>query len=408
MAANRLCNDDAYICACVTDITGIEEVKGGFAVTLADTIFHPKGGGQPADRGTIAGLPVLDVREADGEVYHTLPSHPEEMESVQCKLDWDFRYDLMQQHTGQHILSTVIENLFNNDTTIYRGEEIIGQIDLEKPITENEILRAEIVTNAIVKKNYAVRCFGVTRDEIPAYTARMRHPVYDHDVIRLVEIEDFDLIGCGGSHVKTTSEIGFVKVLQSKNVADQKGSKGAARLYFLCGDRALADYARLNSEAVETAGLLACDRSLVFQKTTELKTAYDRLSAKAAVLSERLLALEAKALLETAEERGSVRFVTAFLEGVDVKSLKATAEVLTAENPVVALLAALDGDTLAFVFAQQKGLTEHKVNVWLKELLDELMGRGGGNQVLAQGTLPYSDAAKAAFEKKAAAIKETL
>ena len=408
MAANRLCNDDAYICACVTDITGIEEVKGGFAVTLADTIFHPKGGGQPADRGTIAGLPVLDVREADGEVYHTLPSRPEETEGVQCKLDWDFRYDLMQQHTGQHVLSTVIENLFNNDTTIFRGEEAICQIDLEKPITESEIARAELVTNAIVKKNLAVRCFGVTREEIGAYTSRMRHPVYDHDVIRLVEIEDFDLIGCGGSHVKSTIEVGFVKILYTKNVADQKGSKGAVRLYFLCGDRAFADYARLNDEAVEAASLLACDRALVSSKTAELKAAYDRLSAKAAAMSERLLALEVKALLSTAEEHGPVKFITAFMGGVDVKSLKATAEALTAENPVFALLAAQDGDTLAFVFAQQKGLTEHKVNVWLKELLDEVGGRGGGNQILAQGTLPYSDAAKATFEKKAAAVGKIL
>jgi alanyl-tRNA synthetase len=408
MAANRLCNDDAYICACVTDITGIEEVKGGFAVTLADTIFHPKGGGQPADRGTIAGLPVIDVREADGEVYHTLPSRPEETTGVKCRLDWDFRYDLMQQHTGQHILSTVIENLFNNDTTIFRGEEAICQIDLEKPITASEIARAELVTNAIVKKNYAVRCFGVTREEIPAYTSRMRHPVYDHDVIRLVEIEDFDLIGCGGSHVKSTAEVGFVKILYTKNVADQKGSKGAVRLYFLCGDRALADYARLNDEAADLGKLLSCDRALVGQMTTELKYAYEKLSAKTAAMSERLLTLEAKSLLDTAEEYGPVKFVTAFMEGVDVKNLKATAEALTAENPALALLAAQDGDTLAFVFAQQKGLTEHKVNVWLKELLDEVGGRGGGNQILAQGTLPYSDAAKAAFEKKAAQIKESL
>ncbi|HWQ50987.1 MAG TPA: DHHA1 domain-containing protein [Terriglobales bacterium] len=408
MAANRLCNDDAYICACVTDITGIEEVKGGFAVTLSDTIFHPKGGGQPADRGTIAGLQVLDVREEGGEVYHTLPARPEETKDVKCRLDWDFRYDLMQQHTGQHILSTVIENLFNNDTTIFRGEEAICQIDLEKPITPEEVVRAENLTNAIVKKNLAVRCFGVTREEIPAYTSRMRHPVYDHDVIRLVEIEDFDLIGCGGSHVKSTGEVGFVKVLYAKNVADQKGAKGAARLYFLCGDRAFADYTRLNSEAVELGGLLSCDRALVFQKTAELKSAYDRLSAKAAVMSERLLALEANALLATAEEHGAVKLVTAFMEGVDVKSLKATAEALTAENPVIALLAARDGETLAFVFAQQKGLTEHKVNLWLKELLDELSGRGGGNQVLAQGTLPYSDAAKAAFDKKAAEVGKIL
>jgi alanyl-tRNA synthetase len=142
--------------------------------------------------------------------------------------------------------------------------------------------------------------------------------------------------------------------------------------------------------------------------TTELKYAYEKLSAKTAAMSERLLTLEAKSLLDTAEEYGPVKFVTAFMEGVDVKNLKATAEALTAENPALALLAAQDGDTLAFVFAQQKGLTEHKVNVWLKELLDEVGGRGGGNQILAQGTLPYSDAAKAAFEKKAAQIKESL
>ena len=408
MAATRLCNDNAYLRECVTDITGIDEVKGGFAVTLAATIFHPKGGGQPADRGKIAGIEVVDVRETDGEVYHTLAARPENTVGILCELDWDFRYDLMQQHTGQHILSTVIENLYDNDTTIYRGEEAICQIDLKKPITKEQLAAAVAESNDIVKKNLAVNCFGVTRDEIPQYTSRMRHPIYDHDVIRLVEIEDFDLIGCGGSHVKSTGEVGFIKVLYDKNVADQKGSKGAARIYFLCGERALSDYSRLNDEALELGGLLSCDRSIVFAKTIELKEAYDRLSAKAAFMSDRLLAFDANALLQNAVTFGNVKFVSAFIDGVDVKSLKAMADAVTGEHPVMALLASGGSDTMSFVFAQQKGLTEHKVNLFLKELLDKFGGRGGGSQIMAQGSMPSSDSAKAEFEATVEKVKALL
>ena len=127
MAANRLFYKDAYQRQCTTDVVSVTEGKDGVAVALKESLFHAQGGGQPADRGWIDGLPVLDVRERDGELLHILPKAPSRETGVLCELDWDWRYDLMKQHTGQHVLSAVIEQLFGSATNISRGDEFVNQ-----------------------------------------------------------------------------------------------------------------------------------------------------------------------------------------------------------------------------------------------------------------------------------------
>ncbi len=407
MAAIRLCNDDAYLAKVSANITEITEVKGGYSVTLDRTIFHPKGGGQPADRGSIGGIEIMDVKEAEGEVYHILKSRPEVGE-VECLLDYEYRYDLMQQHTGQHILSTVIENLYDSDTTIYRGEEEICQIDLSKPLTEEQIEKAERMTNDIIKKALPVRGINITKADIPQYEGRMRHPVHPHEVIRLVEIADFDLIGCGGSHVKDTSEVGFLKVLYHKNIEGQKGSKGAMRLYFVCGDRAIADYTAQNDIILKGAKLLSCERAAFEKRLEEIIAAYDRLTAKAATMTERLLSYDTEALLRGALSIGGVTFVSGTLNGTDGKGLKTLAERVAIEHDAMALLMAIEGDVLSFVFSQKKGLTDIKMGDLLKDVMSKANGKGGGSQIMAQGSSPYSEEAIRAFEEAVKAAQDML
>ena len=259
MAARRLFYEDAYLKECVTDVLSAAPCKEGVAVTLKESLFHAQGGGQPADRGWIDGLPVLDVRERDGELLHVLPKAPSRETGVRCELDWDWRYDLMKQHTGQHVLSAVIEQLFRSSTNISRGEEFVNQIDLEHALTPGQLVQAQREANRILREGRAVNAFLVTPQELKAYLPRIRHAVSPHESIRLVEIEELDLMGCGGVHVKNTAEVELIKVLGAKNVAGQKGARGEMRVYFLCGDRVMQDYDAKNEAFYELSALLGCE-----------------------------------------------------------------------------------------------------------------------------------------------------
>ena len=259
MAANRLFYKDAYQRQCTTDVVSVTEGKDGVAVALKESLFHAQGGGQPADRGWIDGLPVLDVRERDGELLHILPKAPSRETGVLCELDWDWRYDLMKQHTGQHVLSAVIEQLFGSATNISRGDEFVNQIDLEHALSPGQLVQAQRESNRILREGRAVSAFLVTPQELEAYLPRMRHAISPHESIRLVEIEELDLMGCGGVHVKNTAEVELIKVLGAKNVAGQKGARGEMRVYFLCGDRVMQDYDAKNEAFYELSALLGSE-----------------------------------------------------------------------------------------------------------------------------------------------------
>ncbi|MBQ2697480.1 MAG: alanyl-tRNA editing protein, partial [Clostridia bacterium] len=159
MAAIRLYYEDAYLTETVTDITACIEEEGRMLVTLKESLFHAQGGGQPADRGTIDGVPVLDVFDREGELYHVVERAPEKREGVVLKLDWDYRYDVMRQHTGQHLLSAAILHRFGVTTTISRGEDFVNQIDLERPLSDEQLREAEREANAVMAEGRKVRGF---------------------------------------------------------------------------------------------------------------------------------------------------------------------------------------------------------------------------------------------------------
>src|SRR5699024_1261358 len=128
------------------------------------------------------------------------------------------------QHTGQHVLSAVIEQLFGSATNISRGDEFVNQIDLEHALSPGQLVQAQRESTRILREGRAVSAFLVTPQELEAYLPRMRHAISPHESIRLVEIEELDLMGCGGVHVKNTAEVELIKVLGAKNVAGQKGA----------------------------------------------------------------------------------------------------------------------------------------------------------------------------------------
>ncbi|NLT58616.1 MAG: alanyl-tRNA editing protein [Clostridiales bacterium] len=400
MAVNRLYQQDPYLKETVTDVLACEPAEQGWALLLRDTIFHAKGGGQPSDGGLVDGQPLLDLIERGEEILHVVAERPARTEGVRLALDFDRRFDLMQQHTGQHILSTVIENLFDSDTSIFRCEERINQIDIAKPLSEEQLREAERETNRIIRQGLPVRSFCIRPEEMAQYQTKMRLPIAPHEVIQLVEIEDFDLIGCGGTHVARTDEVWSLKILHAKDVSDQKTAKGAMRLYFVCGGRAEQDYHVKNRAFYKLSALLGGEPEDLPQQVEALKQRSDDMAARLRLLEERLLAFEAADLLERGRAVGGVKLAAALLEDRDMRELRALAEEITKRGNAVVLLASEKGAELPVVMAQSKGATGLKAGDWLQDLLGRLVGKGGGGALFAQGTFAASAEAVEAVRRR--------
>jgi alanyl-tRNA synthetase len=198
--------------------------------TFADTIFYPEGGGQASDLGTINGVTVLDVQKKEGLVWHYLPQPIEN--PVEMILNWDNRYENMRQHTAQHLLSSLLKkNHDANTISVHLGEDYTAiEIDISE-LQDDDATALVSAASEVIRKAVPVESFWINKEELPHYDIR-RDIKTDAESIRLVQIRDIDLIGCGGTHVATTSEIGLIIYLGKEKI------KEGLRLKFKSGLKA--------------------------------------------------------------------------------------------------------------------------------------------------------------------------
>src|SRR5699024_4971686 len=218
--------------------------------TLDRTIFYPHlAGGQPRDKGKINNINVIDVYEKDEDIVHILEEDIEGKD-VQLSINWDNRFDLMQQHTGQHLLSSSFRSLFNAETVGFRIGEDYSTIDIQKPsLNKQEVKQVEFLTNKIIQSNFEVLSYIVKEDKLDEIPID-KLPTTDED-IRIVEIMGLDYSPCCGTHVNSTGEVGLVKIRKWEN------NKGNTRIEFLCGFRALDDYYWKNQYINEISSIMS-------------------------------------------------------------------------------------------------------------------------------------------------------
>jgi alanyl-tRNA synthetase len=366
---------DPYLRELATEIveTGVE---GGvpFAV-LADTVLYPEGGGQPADLGWLGEVEVIDVQRREGTVRHVL-ARPVEPGPVTVRLNWARRFDHMQQHTGQHLLTAVAADRFGWPTTAFHlGERIC---DVEFGVAALAPAGLEALEAAVAEKiraALAVSTRRVTQAEFAALAVRTRGlPAgYEGDV-RLVEIAGTDLNTCGGTHVRSTAEIEAIKLLAAEPM------RGGTRLTFVAGGRVRA---RLKAHEARNARLRAAlgapDEEIV--AVAEAKLEQLQASEKRA----RALEEELADAIAAALAAGPDRVVTAHFEGKDAAFLQALARRLVASAPAkAALLTASDGARSFFALAAGE---EARLDVQAagREVAAILAGRGGGAGCVFQG-----------------------
>lgn len=356
-------------------VTRTGERDGRPLVTLDRTAFYPTSGGQPFDTGRLGSVEVVETIDEDDDIVHVVSAPVAPGTRVRGEIDWARRFDHMQQHTGQHVLSAAFDRLFENRTTSFHMGAEVSTIDLAREATSDELERAVAEANHVVWEDREVSVRFVSAGEAARLPLR-KEPVRE-GTLRLVEISDFDLSACGGTHVSRTGAIGLIAVTQSERF------RGGSRITFACGSRALRvfrGYRDAVAGAVRVLSVLphelpsAVERAQLDSK--DLRKTVSRLQGE-------LAGHEASRLLEDAALVGDRRVVVQALEGWDAAGLKAIASSLVAQSGVVAVLVSA-GNPVAVVVArsQDAALDSSK---GLRMLLDRFGGRGGGRPELAQG-----------------------
>ncbi|WP_434752794.1 alanyl-tRNA editing protein [Paenibacillus amylolyticus] len=380
----KLYYDSAYTREWNTHITNRISREDGVYVTLAETAFYPHGGGQPCDLGQIGGIAVLDVNLEDGEVWHKLERSPEQDE-VQCELDWERRFDHMQQHTGQHLLSAITLKLRDAMTLSFHLGTDYATIDVAaETLSAEQLTGIEQEVNRQIVHNAAVRTSWVTAEEA-ARLPLVKQPTVTED-IRIVEIEGVEYNACGGTHVAAMGEIGIIKLLKTEKV------KGGTRIYFKCGTRALNEF----KEAQEVLNGI----------TTKLKTSRDELLERIEKMEQeqKQLQSELNALKATndayyAEELLAAReglVIARIFEDKSLKDMQSLATKLTAEHEGLVLFASISEAKV--VLAQNGQPPEWACGPFFKGNLGAYQGKGGGSEKLAQAGFTNREDALAFYE----------
>ncbi|MEO2215199.1 alanyl-tRNA editing protein [Paenibacillus amylolyticus] len=367
-----------------TTITGKVDKEDGVYVTLAETAFYPHGGGQPCDLGQIGGITVLDVNIEDGEVWHKVERAPEQTE-VHCEIDWERRFDHMQQHTGQHLLSAITLKLAEAMTLSFHLGTEYDTIDVAAPeLGENQLTAIEQEVNRQIYRNARINTSWVTAEE-GAQLPLVKQPTVTED-IRIVEIEGVEYNACGGTHVSATGEIGIIKLLKTEKV------KGGTRIYFKCGTRALNEFTSTQNVLNSIMVKLKTSKDELLERIEKMELEQKQLQTELNAVKTTNDAYYAEELL--AARQGLV--IAQVFEDKSLKDMQSLATKLTAEHEGLVLFASISEAKV--VLAQNGQPPEWACGPFFKGNLGAYQGKGGGSEKMAQAGFASSEDALAFYE----------
>jgi alanyl-tRNA synthetase len=375
----RLYYDDSYTTQFSATIIEHIMVNTQPGVILDRTYFYPTGGGQPSDTGTLNQAQVVEAipREDDGAVIHILNT-PLPDDTVVGRVNWMRRFDHMQHHTGQHILTQAFVQVAQANTVSFHLSPDSVTMDLDVvALSQEQMDSVEHLANQILWENRPVKAYLREPDDHENIRARRLPKQLLTNGLRVIEIEEFDVTACGGTHVARTGEIGIIKVVKT----ERRGDK--TRVEFRCGSRALRDY----REKANVGNLLmaSLNRRLneipeaVRRLRDDLKSAQSSLKA----LTKQVISFEAAQLLSQPQPHPDLTVIVAAYENRNPSDIKLLAATLV-ETPNVIALLGIAGPTAMFYFARHQN-APGDMGKLLNTTLAEFGGRGGGQPEFAQG-----------------------
>lgn len=384
LKTTRLYYEDSYQIEFTARV--VDRSPDGLTLYLDRTAFYPESGGQPCDRGWINDVPVVAVEEEGELVAHRL-ERPLSEDEVHCRVDWARRFDHMQQHSGQHLLSAVLLALYGVETVGFHVGSEVSTIDLRaQSLSPEQIVRAEEQANELVFRNLPVHVHW----EEPGSSAGLRRPVERGGLLRVVTIEGIDRAACGGTHVRATGEIGPILIRKVDR------AHGGVRLEFVCGKRALrrarADYEIL----AEVARRLSAPLQEVPRLVAEQAAALERAEKTRRKLALELADRQGRELYEAcAPDESGIRYgIQRLPPGGISEEVRALAQSFVRQPGAVFLAACEQPPVLLLAASADSGWD---AGALLKDIVTKEGGRGGGSARLAQGSLPDLEALERAL-----------
>ena len=367
----RLYNQDSFLLDFSARVTGCEEKGGKYIVTLDRTAFFPEGGGQGADHGLLGGAQVIDCHEHGGEVEHTTDAPLEVGAQVEGHVDRVRRLDMMQQHSGEHIFSGLVCQLFGYDNVGFHiGSEAVT-MDFSGPLTQEDITRVERLANEIVWQNVPVNTLLPSKEELDAMQYRSKKAL--EGTVRIVNIPGADTCACCGTHVKQTGSVGQIKVMGWQKY------KSGVRVSILCGRRALEEENLLLDQVKGSSVALSCKQHELTGAVERVIAERDQLRFKAEQLGLRIFDMMA----EQEEDRAVRMVVCDALPASAVR--KAAGKLCMGAKAALVLVPREDG----YSFAMSSETED--VRPATKALCTRFGGKGGGPKDMTQGVLAGGD-----------------
>ena len=372
MIVTKRLYDDGHIKEFDAIVIECSPYENGFLLELDQTAFFPNGGGQLADEGTLNGITVRDVNEEKGRILHLVDTQFEIGKTVHGIIDWDIRFNRMQNHTGEHIVCGVAHNLFGYENTGFHMGTFGITADLSGPLNEEQVRKIEYLANKAVFDNVEVICFYPAEDELENIQYRSKLDLTED--VRLVRIEGYDICACCAPHVRRTGEVGLIKILSHQS------HRGGTRLLLKCGFDALEDYcSRCASISAISASLCA--------KENEVAEAVERLKEEKAKLDYQIEQLNKEKTHKYIKKFNQTDSnVCVFTDDLDADGLRETV------NAGKLLCGGIVG---VFVEAEEGykyclGSNTVNLSAFAKQFNAALGGRGGGKPEMIQGSVKAS------------------
>lgn len=367
---NKLYYDSAYIKEFEAQVLSCQEGKKGWEITLSATAFYPEGGGQPADMGILGDVRVTDVHEKDGQVVHYTDGPLPVGEMVRGVIDWDRRFQHMQEHSGEHLVSGLIHQRFGYDNVGFHMGTDEVTIDFNGVLEWEDLMAIEEKANGMIWENLEISAVYPEKDELDAMEYRSKKELTG--AVRIVSIPGGDVCACCGTHVERTGEIGLVKFLSMIHY------KGGVRISLLCGKRAVEDYERKRDQVQKISVLLSARPGEIARAVEKLKEEEAKLQEKLVAAYDKLIASEVR---DIKEGDGDIFILEPDFEAIQLRHLVNRMLEEKKGKTVLALGGAAEGSFL-YVLGSRDG----DMRQLSRELNGLLNGRGGGSAQMAQGT----------------------
>ena len=373
----RLYYEDTYQKEFTAKVVDVKKYKDRFGIILNQTCFYPEGGGQYGDTGWLDGQEVLDTQKTESGILHIVKNPIEIGKEIHGKLDWEGRFQRMQNHTSQHILSAAVLKLFNAPTvSVHFGNEF-STLDIRiDNLCWDDVHRLENFVNGKIYENLPINIYWAKdREELKKFP--IRRPTKQDRNIRIVVIEGLDIAACGGTHLKNTGEIGIIKIRKWGKIRD------CTRLEFLCGLTALRDYQLKNKTVVSLSEMFTVQSKALEDAIIKLDEENKANYAKIRQLKKQLLDLEVEELIANAEKIGDYRIIKKVFEDRESYDLKKIASKLTKIQNNIIFLGNLNKRS-NLLFARSDNININ-MNQLIKQILPMINGKGGGRPDYAQG-----------------------